>query len=178
MKLSFVKLVSSSYDPRTDKRHALGGVTDFDAANGYEMELRDGYVTIAHSGRKALYSLGRVDFSLVAEDPTAEKWLLLPRGMQSGAAREATIAAYEAHGYITPEQAKELREEPPPAAASAVALSDPEDAVHFELRVESIPDECASADAPPPATATITGVDKARGVVTYEADKPRKKRRR
>jgi hypothetical protein len=176
MKLSFVKLVSSSYDPRTDKRSPLHGVTDFDSAAGYEMELRDGYVTIAHSGRKALYSLGRVDFSLVAEEqPSAT----IPTGLLYGLAacpHPPWQLRADSGGTVCCRCATRWGDGT--RGADVVTLVNPADAVHFDLTVQSIPDE-PPADAPAPATATVTHVDKDAGVMVVEATPtPAKKKRR
>lgn len=123
MKLSRVELVSSNYDPAKDSGGLQAARTTFLSADGYDMELRDGYVTIAHSSRTAIYSLGQVKNALQATEQPA----VPPFGLQSGEARAATIDAFEAAGHIDAETARQLREEPlafvPPDVAAGIAIS-------------------------------------------------------
>lgn len=70
MQLSVVHLNTASYDPAKDGAGYQHARKTFTVAEGYKLDLWDGVVTIAHSGRSAVFPLSSIEYALeLVEQP-------------------------------------------------------------------------------------------------------------
>lgn len=70
MKLSYLKLDKSNYDPAAGTAAFTKSRDEYSSSDGYELEQRGEVVLVTHSGRTAMFGLGKVAYGLV-EKPAA-----------------------------------------------------------------------------------------------------------
>jgi hypothetical protein len=73
MKLSYLKLEHSSYDPAAGSAGFQKSRDEFSMAEGYELRWQDGMITVTHSGRTAVFAPSAVLYATRAPEPAAQQ---------------------------------------------------------------------------------------------------------
>ncbi len=73
MKLSYLKLAVSSYDPAAGSAGFQKSRDEFSAADGYELRWLDGVFTATHSGRTAVFTPAWVAYAVRAPEPVPQQ---------------------------------------------------------------------------------------------------------